>query len=146
MPVRPQLFGSVFCRQLFHVLQHDTVVRLFTGAGDHVSPDNIEVAGDGPENAFGVGNTRYVSALHVGFDPPDDGGGLAGGIQPGRLHDLVLRQPGNFSYPFRRVLFDTVLQLIKSMTPFFDKILVIELLFNDDVQPTQRQRRVSAWP
>jgi len=44
MPVRPELLSSLFSRQPIHVLQHGTVVRLFTRTGEHIAADNVKVA------------------------------------------------------------------------------------------------------
>ena len=72
------------------MLEHGPIVCLFTGTGEHIAADNVEVARYGPQDAFGLGNAGNVSALHVRLYTPDDGSRFAGGIQSRRFPQCLV--------------------------------------------------------
>ena len=93
-----------------------------------------------------MGDAGDVDALHIRLYAPDNRCRIAGGIKPGGLHNLLWRNPGYFSDFLGRVFFYAFFEFIEAMAPFLDEVPVIQVFFDNHVQPAQSQGGIGAGP
>ena len=130
-----------------HILHLMRVVGILRqaegGAGDDVAAGNVEVAGDAPE----VGDRlrdRGALRAHVDGQTPLDGGGAVRGVSLRRLVDDILRDPCDLADLVERILLRALGELVEAVAPLFHELVVIPVVFDDEVDHAERQRRVRA--
>ena len=65
-------------------------------------------------------------------------------VEAGNLNEQVLVDPADLGDLARRVLLHALGQLVETVAPLLDELVVVQVLVDDDVEHAQRQRRVGA--
>ena len=112
-------------------------------AGDNVAAGDVEVAGDAPEIDDGVIDRRRLRHLIEG-QTPVDGGGVVRGVSLRRGVDDLRVDAGDLRGLFEGVGLDLLGELIKAVAPLLDELVVIPVVFDDEVQHAHRERAVRA--
>jgi hypothetical protein len=113
------------------------------GNWEHVPPRSVQVARDCHQDRHrtdGVVAARRVLKTVAVIDTR----WLGRGVESRHPLDLLDRQAGDARCPLRRVLLDVRFEQVKAMRPPGDKIYVVEVLVDHDVDHRQSQGGVGA--
>ena len=108
-----------------------------------LSSRHIQVSCDSPQNAPGTCCLGGIQALFVDTKAPGDHCRPARGIHAGGLHDLLRCQPGYLRHPLGCIFGHCPLEIFKTDGPVGNKVLIIEILFNNQPEPAQHQGYIS---
>jgi len=86
------------------------------------------------------GHPAVRAMLHADQGP--DQRGSATRVGAGKTDDLLLRQPGEPSYPLRRVFGKPLPQLLEAQRVALDVVGIVKVLGDDHLHHPQRKRRV----
>ena len=84
--------------------------------------------------------------LLVGSTCPGNDGRRVGGIHDGGFTDQARGNAGDLRHPVQRVFSGPFFEFIKPHTPAGYELLIVQLFFNDNVDPAQGHGRVRACP
>ena len=96
------------------------------------------------QTKLGLLHARGIESQLIGRQPAVDAAGLVAGIGNRGSDDLIGRNPGDLSNPFRGVLRGALLELLKAVRPLLDEFAVVEVTRDDHVDPGHEQSRVGA--
>ena len=119
---------------------HDRAPRV---VGDRVAAGVLVVAGDGEHVEDGLVRGNAVALLVV-RDAEGSGAGAVRGDKAGSIADVVGIAPGDFGRLLGRPLRAALAPLVKAVAPLLDEVVVVEVLFHDDMVHGHRDRRVGA--
>ena len=137
-----RLIGGIALRQAAHIAGALDVVlsakRIDAAAGNtHVAEEHLEVG-------------RRFDSVHAGYKLGNahgivEGHGLESRHEPGSLYDIVrVIDAADFRHIFRRIFFEGLCQLVKTLAPCFHIFFVVESFFDKDMHETVQDGNVGA--